>query len=109
MWWWQLKNPSSRERRRRGHQYPPSPTTPVALRYFLLNTKWLVEILDVGKRVVAVDGCYLDCSTHMHLSLHQAPAQLDSEVPLLVVSPVPISDSLASVAGVQFQFAPKAW
>lgn len=71
MWWWwcqdvdRSKTPllETRERPGRGHQCPPGPTTPVVLRYFLLNTGWPAELLDGGKRFVAVDGCYLDCST----------------------------------------------
>jgi hypothetical protein len=59
----QDSDPLRRGRLDRGHQYPPGPTTPVILRYFFLNTGWLAKLLDVGKRVVAVDNCYLDYST----------------------------------------------
>lgn len=40
---------STASKTRRGHQYPPCPTTPVVLRYSFLNTGWLAELLDVGK------------------------------------------------------------
>jgi hypothetical protein len=69
MWWWWCQDRSktplleTRERPGRGHQCPSGPTTPVVLRYFLLNSGWPAELLDGGKRFVAVDGCYLDCST----------------------------------------------